>query len=60
LIEAAEAGVLQDAAAFRAGVQGQSAGDAIVGVDAVDVQMMQGAVALGELALGDNRTPTRN
>jgi len=48
---------MQDAAAFGAGVQGQGAGDAVIGVNAEDEEMMQSAVALGELALRGDSLP---
>jgi hypothetical protein len=44
-------GVLEDLAAFRPAVQGDGAGNAVVGVDAVGGQVVQLAVAFPELDL---------
>ena len=51
LIELAVPGVLEDLAAFRPALQGDGAGNAVVGVDAVRGQVVQLTVAFPELDL---------
>ena len=52
MIEAAQAGIREDLGALGAQLQGKGAGDAVIGVDGTDVQLVERAVAFGEVALG--------
>jgi hypothetical protein len=52
LIEAVQAGIGENAGAGGPAGQRQGAGDAIIGVDGADLDMVESAVTFGELPLG--------